>query len=69
MQFASSPRPSARPARNRKVTPPVFLATARCPACGREPAIVFQVVRSADGRPPQPRPVCLACCPKAAGDA
>ena len=26
---------------------PVFLSTPRCPACGREPAIVFHVVQSA----------------------
>ena len=67
MQSASSPQPSARLARLPKGTPPVFLATPKCPACGREPAIVFQVVRSADGRRPAARPVCLACCPEVTG--
>jgi hypothetical protein len=69
MQNVFPRQQSILPARNSKATAPVFLATPRCPACGREPAIVFQVVRSADERPPAPRPVCLACCPKAAGDA
>jgi hypothetical protein len=46
---------------------PVFLSTPRCPACGREPAIVFHVVQSAGKQRAHTRPVCLACCPKVPG--
>jgi len=40
----------------------------KCPSCGREPAVVFEVVRTGDGRPVEARRVCLECCPKVTGD-
>ena len=43
---------------------PAVQATARCPRCGREPAIVFPLVRAAV-RPADAPLVCLACCPTA----
>jgi hypothetical protein len=49
-------------------TAPVFLSSPKCPACGREPAIVFHVVQAAGEQRAHTRPVCLSCCPKAAGD-
>jgi hypothetical protein len=54
MQLASFPQPSARLTQKPRATASVFLATPGCPACGREPAIVFQVVRSGIRQPAMP---------------
>lgn len=45
---------------------PVFQTVGRCPRCGREPAVVFPLVRVA-ARPAEAPLVCLACCPTGAG--
>ena len=58
------PSPVRAPAR----AAPVFLSTPKCPACGREPAIVFHVVQHEGKQQAHTRPVCLACCPKSPGD-
>ena len=42
--------------------PPAVRLTARCPACGRGPAVVFPHVR-AGGPAAAARRVCLDCCP------
>ena len=42
--------------------PPAVRLTARCPACGRGPAVVFPHVR-AGGLAATARRVCLDCCP------
>ena len=43
---------------------PALRSSPKCPACGREPAVVFEVVQSADGQPVESHQVCLDCCPK-----
>jgi transposase-like protein len=68
MPLPSSPRPPGGVAPAPNAVASVFLSTPRCPACGREPAIVFHVVQSAGQRRAHTRPVCLACCPKVAGE-
>jgi hypothetical protein len=47
--------------------PPAVRLTARCPACGRGPAVVFPDVR-AGGAAAAARRVCLDCCPAGAPD-
>ena len=44
---------------------PVVKVSPKCPSCGRESVIVFQITSLPGGQPlPEPRLVCLACCPK-----
>jgi hypothetical protein len=67
MLFPLYPQLPGHPGRVPKATKPVFLASPKCPACGRERAIVFQVVRRVRGRLPETHPVCLGCYPTGAG--
>ena len=61
MLFPLSPQLPGHPGRVPKATEPVFLASPKCPACGRERAIVFQVASRVRGRLPETHPVCLGC--------
>ena len=47
----------------------LFLSTPKCPACGREPAIVFHVIQSAGQQRALPAPCVWRCCPKVAASA
>ena len=67
MPTARPSRPTARPAPAPAPSgdPPAVQLSPRCPSCGRQPAVVFQVFQAADGRPlAAPKQVCLECCPK-----
>jgi hypothetical protein len=45
--------------------PQALASQRKCPNCGREPAVVFTMVQTSEGKPlPHPHKVCLACCPK-----
>ena len=57
--MSHAPRPASP---NPPAPAPAVQTTARCPRCGREPAIVFPLVRAAP-RPADAPLVCLACCP------
>jgi hypothetical protein len=59
-------QPGTRPDREHK---PAVTISLKCPRCGREPAVVFKVVQTGDGKPVEARRVCLECCPKVPGDA
>jgi hypothetical protein len=59
MSHAPRPAPPNPPA---PAPAPAVQITARCPRCGREPAIVFPLVR-ATARPADAPLVCLDCCP------
>ena len=55
---------------DKSVQPPTaaLATTPKCPSCGREGVVVFQVLRAADGSAPKDRkPVCLGCCPELDG--
>jgi hypothetical protein len=66
MPSARHAQPPDRPEQGPKADPP-SVRTRRCPSCGRDQAVVFEIGPSADGQPAERREVCLACCPKAAG--
>jgi hypothetical protein len=60
--------PQQAPARPDRDAKPAVTVSLKCPSCGREPAVIFEVVRTGDGRPVEARRVCLECCPKVPGD-
>lgn len=66
MPSARHSQSSDRPEQEAKADPP-SVQTRRCPSCGRDRAVVFEIGLSADGQPAERRQVCLACCPKATG--
>jgi hypothetical protein len=45
-------------------TPPAVLAQLKCPSCGREPAIVFPLIRDHHTSVDQAPLVCMDCCLK-----
>jgi len=68
-RLATSPRtadPGRAPHDDYTPPTPVVKVSPKCPSCGRESVIVFQIPSLPGGQPlPEPRLVCLACCPKA----
>ena len=46
---------------------PALLSLLKCPNCGREPAVVFPLIRQYDQSVKDAPRVCLKCCSEASG--
>ena len=51
----------------KKTESPALASQLRCPNCGREPAIVFPLIRQYDQSVKDAPRVCLKCCYEASG--